>query len=71
MLQDRDGLKELKESYEQELEGIISKALQERINQLESTVAEYEAIIQEDPSQKKSCGECDKRISLITELRTE
>lgn len=68
---DRDGLKELKESYEQEFEGVISKPLQDRICQLEATVAEYEAMIQEDPSNKKSCGECEKRIALITELRTE
>ncbi|ODM91158.1 Mitotic spindle assembly checkpoint protein MAD1 [Orchesella cincta] len=68
---DRDGLKALKESYEQEYEGQISKPLQERITQLEATVAEYEALIQEDPSSKKSCGECEKRMALISEIRNE
>ncbi|CAL8069567.1 unnamed protein product [Orchesella dallaii] len=68
---DRDGLKALKDSYEQEYEGQISKPLQERITQLEATVTEYEALVQEDPSSKKSCGECEKRMALISEIRNE
>jgi flagellar basal body rod protein FlgF len=71
MFQDRDGLKSLKESYEQELENVISAALRIRIGQLEELVQEYEKIINEDPSAKRSCRECEMRIKLISELKNE
>ncbi len=64
-------MKSLKESYEQELEGIISTALKERVDQLEKLIVEYEQVINENPEARKPCFECDERKCLISELRSE
>jgi len=71
VFQDRDGLKSLKESYEQEMEGIISVALKDRIKELEGLIVDYEKVISEDPSKNRSCEECENRMSMISNLRSE
>ncbi|CAG7832849.1 unnamed protein product [Allacma fusca] len=69
---DRDSLKGLKESYEQEFEGHCSKALMERNQQLEILIAQHETLISEDPSfTKRPCEKCSDLSQKIQELSAE
>jgi len=50
---------------------VISSALTKRIVELEELVREYEVIVNEDPSAKKSCRECETRMKLVSDLKNE
>lgn len=72
VVQDRDSLKGLKDSYEQEFEGHCPKALFERNQQLEALIAKYETLISDDPSfAKRPCETCEEYAAKIEALTSE
>jgi len=62
----------LKESYEQEFEGITSPQLQSRISELENIVQNYEALLKQDKDENKmTCEDCEQHKQMIAKLQAE